>query len=180
MKRNLTLLFSLAFVCSLLFAVTATAQQAQLPKKTIPPEVKIPAHSFRITVPFERDDLGSDFHIDNGSVLTAVTSMGSFTARDVAVRAIIPYEGEATLKFDAGIVQSWTPPNGVIWVDILKMRRNPKTGQREFYSDEPSLYSISTSGGKIVMPVLPPDDYMIRGRYKSGRNLFLPLLVSEK
>ncbi len=186
MTRNLTSFFLPAFVFSLLLGVTAAAQQVQIQNprelqkphsKVIPPVPAIPAASFRITIPFERDDLGSNFHIDNGSVLTAVTSMGSFTARDTAIRAVIPYEGEATLKFSFGLVQDWTPPIGVIWVDILKMRRNPKTGLREFFTDEQPIHSFSTAGGRITMPPLAIDEYMIRGRYKDGRLLFLPLSV---
>jgi len=184
MKRNLTSLFSMAFIFCLLLVATATAQQSSEkidppnPRgKTIPPKVIIPALSFRITVPFERDELGSNFHIDNGSVLTAVTSMGSFTARDTAARVVIPYYGEATLKFTAGLIQEWIPPNGITLVEILKMHRNPKTGLREFYSDEQPIHSFSTSGGRITMPALPIDEYMIRGRYKNGNYLYLPLSV---
>lgn len=184
MKRNLTLLFSMSLIFCLSLVATAKAQQSR--EKIDPPnsrgtiihpETKIPANSFRIIVPFEKDDLGSNFHIENGSVLTAITSMGSFTARDTAIRAVIPYYGEATLKFTSGLVQEWTPPNGITLVEILKMHRDPKTGLREFYSDEPSIYSFSTSGGQIKMPSLPIDEYMIRGRYKNGNYLYLPLSV---
>lgn len=133
-----------------------------------------------IKVPFENDDImGSCYLMPNGSVMTAATSMGVFTARDQVLGAIIPYAGtEAKLKFKAGVEQGWTPPHGVIAADLMKMDVNP-AGYREFQAASDPLKSFGITGGKIMFHALRPGEYMIRGRTGNGKCVFLPLSVRE-
>ncbi|MFN0112908.1 MAG: hypothetical protein ACKVZH_28950 [Blastocatellia bacterium] len=182
MKRNFPSLVLPAFAILLMLAITAMAQQQRQPGRgpgtaTIPAS---PAGTYRITVPFERDDLGSDFHIPNGSVVASISSAGVFTTRDHAMMAIIPYQGmESSLKFSVGQGHDWTLPNGIIWVDILKMHVRPDLGIREFHTNEATIHTFATSGAKIALPILPVGEYMIRARTKYGKFVFQPFTVCQ-
>lgn len=130
-----------------------------------------------LDVPVETDELGSCFDIANGSVLTAVTSFGTFTMRDRSAGAVIPYPGlEAKLKFKTGVPQDWTPPQGVISADLMGMHRNGDF--REFHTNGETLKSFGVTGGKIAFDGLPTGDYMIKARTSRG-GVFLPLSVRE-
>ncbi|MEP7340846.1 MAG: hypothetical protein ABI977_24155 [Acidobacteriota bacterium] len=193
MKRNLTMFALSVFALELLFAgsSSAQAQAVTVTAKRKPPVYPIvtvkPKNealpnlgNFRITVPIELDLLGSGFKIANGSVLTAVTSMGAFTTRDKAIGAVIPYLGlEANLKFIAHVNQDWEPPSGVIWADLMPMRKNLSAGIREFRTNDQTLLSFDTSRGVVTIPGLDPGEYMIRGKMRNGEHVFLPLSVRE-
>lgn len=131
-----------------------------------------------IRVPFENDDLGgSCFFMANGSVMTAATSMGVFTARDEVYGAIIPFAGvESHFKMRAGIRQSWTPPPGVKAADLMRMDINP-AGYREFQAASSPIRTFEINAGKIVFEGLHPGEYMIRARTYANKCVFLPMSV---
>jgi hypothetical protein len=131
-----------------------------------------------IRVPFENDDLGgSCFFMANGSVMTAATSMGVFTARDEVYGAIIPFAGvESHFKMRAGIRQSWTPPPGVKAADLMRMDVN-RAGYREFQAAADPLRTFEINAGRIVFEGLHPGEYMLRARTHNNKCLFLPMSV---
>ncbi len=194
MKPQLTSLISFVLVLELLFAGTVAAQNKAVAatvtrKPTVPAKVSTKSKTdsvpnlgnFRITVPMEMDWLGSGFKIATGSVLTGVTAMGIFTARDQALGTVVSYAGlEANLKFTAHVSQEWIPPTNVVWADVMPMRLNRAAGIREFRTNEDKIYqSLNTSSGKVIIEGLASGEYIIRGRTRTNEYVFLPVSVID-
>lgn len=157
------------------------AAQASAPAAA--PAVNTGNGTVALEVPFERDDIGAGcFHIDTGSVVTGITSVGVFTAQDHAAPVVIPFPGlDSRLKFEAGVSQTWDAPEGITRAELFKLDLNRAKHQREFRVRESSPVASGISKGRRVVfpPLLSSGEYLILARTTNDREpcVLLPISV---